>query len=71
MTLWGVANPCACFAMFNKLPTRAQVHYAYESKSCLKNKHHRADRLEPMVCNYVSGVMKNPEQLRSDLDRMI
>jgi hypothetical protein len=37
----------------------------------LNNKHHRADRLEPMVCNYVSGVMKNPEQLRSDLDRMI
>jgi hypothetical protein len=24
-----------------------------------------------MVWNYVSGVMKNPEQLRADLDRMI
>jgi hypothetical protein len=50
---------------------RAQVHYAYESKSCVNKKHHRADRLEPMVWNYISGVMKNPEQLRSDLDRMI
>jgi chromosome segregation ATPase len=37
----------------------------------LNKKHHRADRLEPMVWNYVSGVMKNPEQLRADLDRMI
>jgi hypothetical protein len=27
--------------------------------------------LEPVVWNYVSGAMKNPEQLRSDLDRMI
>src|SRR5215203_5319156 len=51
--------------------SRAQVHYAYESKSCLNNKHHRADRLEPMVWNYVSGVIKNPEELRTDLDRMI
>jgi SMC interacting uncharacterized protein involved in chromosome segregation len=37
----------------------------------LNKKHHRADRLEPMVWNYVSGVMKDTEQLRSDLDRMI
>src|SRR5215216_5870539 len=51
--------------------SRAQVHYAYESESCLNKKHHRADRLEPMVWNYVSGVMKNPEELRADLNRMI
>jgi site-specific DNA recombinase len=51
--------------------SRAQVHYAYESKSCFNNKHHRADRLEPMVWNYVSGVMKNPDELRADLNRMI
>jgi site-specific DNA recombinase len=51
--------------------SRAQVHYAYKSKSCLNKKHHRADRLEPLVWNYVSGVMKNPEELRADLDRMI
>ena len=51
--------------------SRAQIHYAYKSKSCVNSKHHRADRLEPMVWNYVSGVMKNPEGLRADLDRMI
>jgi site-specific DNA recombinase len=51
--------------------SRAQVHYAYKSKSCLNKKHHRADRLEPMVWNYVSEVMKKLEELRADLDRMI
>ena len=51
--------------------SRAQVNYAYKSRMCLNSKHHRADRLEPMVWNYVSGVMKNPEELRADLDRMI
>ena len=50
--------------------SRAQIHYAYKSNSCLNSKHHRADRLEPMVWKYISGVMKNPEQLRADLDRM-
>jgi site-specific DNA recombinase len=49
--------------------TRVQVHYAY--KVCTNNKHQRADILEPMVWNYVSGVMKNPEELRADLDRLI
>jgi site-specific DNA recombinase len=48
---------------------RVQVNYAY--KVCTNSKHQRADRLEPMVWNYVSGVMKNPEELRGDLDRMI
>src|SRR5919107_878927 len=50
--------------------SRAQVHYAYESKNCVNSKHHRADRLEPMVWNYVSRVMKNPTELRSYLHRM-
>jgi site-specific DNA recombinase len=49
--------------------SKAQVNYAY--KSCLNTKHHRADRLEPIIWDYVSGVMKNPEELRADLDRMI
>jgi site-specific DNA recombinase len=48
---------------------KAQVNYAY--KSCSNTKHHRADRLEPLVWNYVSGVMKDPDGLRADLDRMI
>jgi chromosome segregation ATPase len=45
------------------------LNYGY--KSCLNSKHHRADRLEPLVWNYVSGVMKNPDELRADLNRMI
>jgi site-specific DNA recombinase len=49
--------------------SKAHVNYVY--KSCLNSKHHRADRLEPLVWNYVSGVMKDPEGLRADLDRMI
>jgi hypothetical protein len=49
--------------------SRVNVEYAY--KSCPNRKSHRTDRLEPMVWNYVSGVMKNPEELRADLDRMI
>jgi small-conductance mechanosensitive channel len=49
--------------------SKAQVNYAY--KSCLNSEHHRADKLEPVVWDYVSGVMKNPEELRADLDRMI
>ena len=49
--------------------SKAQVNYAY--KSCSNTRHHRADRLEPLVWNYVSGVMKDPEGLRADLDRMI
>ncbi len=49
--------------------SRVKVNYAYSS--CSNGKCHRADRLEPMVWDYVSGVMKDPEQLRADLDRMI
>jgi hypothetical protein len=43
----------------------------YAQKTCPNRKSHRADRVEPLVWDYVSGVMKNPEVLRADLDRMI
>src|SRR5215216_749982 len=49
--------------------SRARINYAYSA--CSNRKSHRADRLEPMVWDYVSGVMKDPEQLRDDLDSMI
>jgi site-specific DNA recombinase len=49
--------------------SRANINYAYSA--CSNRKSHRTDRLEPMVWEYVSGVMKDPEQLRDDLDRMI
>jgi site-specific DNA recombinase len=49
----------------------SRVNVEYAQKTCPNRKSHRADRLEPMVWNYVSGTMKNPEELRADLDRMI
>jgi site-specific DNA recombinase len=49
--------------------SRSKINYAYSA--CSNRKSHRADRLEPLVWDYVSGVMKDPEQLRDDLDRMI
>jgi site-specific DNA recombinase len=47
----------------------SKVHL--NGRVCPNRKSHRADRLEPLVWDYVSGVMKDPEQLRADLDRMI
>jgi site-specific DNA recombinase len=43
----------------------------YSHENCPNRRSHRADRLEPLVWEYVSGVMKNPEELRADLNRMI
>jgi len=48
-----------------------KVHAGYENGPCSNRKSHRADRLEPLVWHYVSGAMKDPESLRSDLDRYI
>jgi site-specific DNA recombinase len=49
----------------------SRVNVEYAQKTCPNRKSHRADRVEPLVWNYVSGVMQNPEDLRADLDRMI
>ena len=49
--------------------SRVSVNYSY--KACDNRKSHRADRVEPLVWDYVSGMTKNPDRLRSDLDRMI
>jgi site-specific DNA recombinase len=65
-TVWG---PESRYVNYYYRCSKVQVNYAY--KSCPNRKNHRADRLEPMVWDYVSGVMKNPEGLRADLDRMI
>ena len=65
-TVWG---PESRYVNYYYRCSKVQVNYAY--KSCSNRKNHRADRLEPMVWDYVSGVMKNPEGLRADLDRMI
>jgi site-specific DNA recombinase len=49
---------------------RCAKHHRNEGP-CSNRRSHRADRLEPLVWGYISGVMKDPEQLRADLDAMI
>jgi site-specific DNA recombinase len=49
----------------------SRVNLEYAQKTCPNQKSHRADRVEPLVWDYVSGVMKKPEELRADLDRMV
>ena len=41
----------------------------YETRCHSKN--HRAEKMESAVWSAVSGILKDPEQLRVDLDRMI
>jgi site-specific DNA recombinase len=38
---------------------------------CLNRKVHRAERLEPLVWAFVSGLLKDPERLREGLERMM
>jgi site-specific DNA recombinase len=49
----------------------SRVSVGYEHNPCPNRKVHRVDRVEPLVWEYVSGVMKDPEGLRADIDRMI
>src|SRR5215213_9129126 len=56
---------------FNHYYHCSRVNVEYAQKTCPNRKSHRADRVEPLVWDYVSGVMKNPGELRADLDRMI
>src|SRR5215217_7872223 len=39
--------------------------------ACPVGKNFRADKTEPVVWEFVSGLMKDPEQMRADLERMI
>jgi site-specific DNA recombinase len=43
----------------------------HKLESCANRKSHRADRLEPLVWEFVSGLLKNPDRLRAGLDEMI
>jgi site-specific DNA recombinase len=40
-------------------------------EACSQRKNYRADKVEPQVWGLVSGLLKDPEQLRADLERMI
>jgi site-specific DNA recombinase len=43
----------------------------YGKKACSDGKYYRAEELESAVWDAVSGILKDPEQLRADLDAMI
>jgi site-specific DNA recombinase len=43
----------------------------YGKKACTGGKYYRAEELESAVWGAVSGILKDPEQLRADLDAMI
>jgi len=43
----------------------------YGKKACFDGKYYRAEELESAVWGAVSGILKDPEQLRADLDAMI
>jgi hypothetical protein len=43
----------------------------YGKKACSRGKYYRAEELESAVWGAVSGILKDPEQLRADLDAMI
>jgi site-specific DNA recombinase len=43
----------------------------YGKKACSDSKYYRAEELESAVWGAVSGILKDPEQLRADLDAMI
>ena len=81
----GGAVRCAgCSTRMRKYTTMARGHsYAYYKctrisrdgkDACSPDRHrtyHRAENLEDRVWELVSGLLKNPEQLRADLERMI
>ena len=71
---------CGCAMATNNVPSRGKKLLFYyrcakrlgEGKDvCPLRKNYRADKVEPQVWELVSGIMKDPEQLRDDLERMI
>jgi site-specific DNA recombinase len=61
---------CRMAAHTTKDPKRAKSR-EYGQEACSHRKFHRAVGLESAVWDAVSEILKNPEQLREDLDRMI
>ncbi len=50
---------------------RCDKRWQGNASACAHEKHHRADELEQMVWAAVSDYLKNPEKLRTGLERMI
>ena len=50
---------------------RCRMRWHQGSDACQNSRMRRVEELEPRVWEVVSGLLEDPEQLRSDLDRMI
>lgn len=50
---------------------RCNKHDHRRLEGCTNRKSHQADRLEPLVWEFVSGLLKNPDRLRAGLEEMI
>lgn len=64
-TVTSTANSTKC----NYYYRCTKVHAAYGD--CPHHKNHRADKIEPRVWEFVSGLLKDPERLRTGLEEMI
>lgn len=78
----GILRCASCGWKMNTTATKdgrsSKINYYYRCakhqrtvEGCSNRKHHRADKLEPQVWEFVSRLLKDPEQLRADLERMI
>ena len=78
----GILQCASCGWKMNTTATKdgksSKLNYYYRcakhqrtAGGCPNRKHHRADKLEPQVWDFVSRLLKDPEQLRADLERMI
>ncbi len=50
---------------------RCTKRVAVGQDTCSQRKYYRADKVESQVWELVSDLMKDPEQLRDDLQRMV
>jgi site-specific DNA recombinase len=50
---------------------RCSERWHHGKDACQNHKMHRADKVEAQVWGVVSGLLKDPKQLRADLDKMI
>jgi len=75
----GILYCSACgLRMKTSVTRKATNSYYYSCKkhheqqdTCPNRKTYRADKLEPAVCELVSELLQNPEQLRAGLEEMI
>jgi hypothetical protein len=71
---------CGCVMKTTSIRSRSKNMYFYYrcprrlrfgKEACPNSKNHRADQAEPRVWELVSRILKDPEKLESDLERMI